>query len=143
MIRKRNIFAYLLTTSRGDGTRIALVTFGTEAKLEFNLGDSEVDTRNKVINAISKVKYSGGATASTFALRLVRTVVVPNARDDSKRAMIFITDGKSNVGGPPKKEAAILKEKEKFEIYAVGEYFLFFVNEVLSLKIERLAAALL
>ena len=121
MIRKRNKLAYLLTISRRDGTRIALVTFGTEAKLEFNLGDAEVDTMKKVIKAISKVKYAGGATASSFALRLVRTVVVPNARGDSKRAMIFITDGKSNVGGPPKREAAILRDDQNFEIYAVGK----------------------
>lgn len=108
---------------RRDGTRIALVTFGTEAVLEFNLGDAKVATLERAIEEIGKVKYAGGATASAKALKLVRTVVAPNARKGSKRAMIFITDGKSNIGGPPEREAKILKENEQFdfEIYAVGK----------------------
>ena len=100
------------------------MTFGTEAKLEFNLGDAKVDTIEKVMKEIDKVHYMGGATASTLALQLVRRVVVPNAREDSKRAMMFITDGQSNVGGPPKREAKILREQEDFEIYAVGKIIL-------------------
>ena len=108
---------------RRDGTRIALVTFGTEAVLEFNLGDAKVATLERAIEEIGKVKYAGGATASAKALKLVRTVVAPNARKGSKRAMIFITDGKSNIGGPPEREAKILKENKQFdfEIYAVGK----------------------
>ena len=108
---------------RRDGTRIALVTFGTEAVLEFNLGDAKVATLERAIEEIGKVKYAGGATASAKALKLVRTVVAPNARKGSKRAMIFITDGKSNIGGPPEREAQTLKEDEQFnfEIYAVGK----------------------
>ena len=108
---------------RRDGTRIALVTFGTEAVLEFNLGDAKVATLERAIEEIGKVKYAGGATASAKALKLVRTVVAPNARKGSKRAMIFITDGKSNIGGSPEREAKTLKEDEQFdfEIYAVGK----------------------
>lgn len=107
---------------RRDGTRIALVTFGTEAVLEFNLGDAKVATLERAIEEIGKVKYAGGATASAKALKLVRTVVAPNARKGSKRAMIFITDGKSNIGGPPEREAKILKDEQfDFEIYAVGK----------------------
>ena len=91
--------------------------------LEFNLGDAKVATLERAIEEIGKVKYAGGATASAKALKLVRTVVAPNARKDSKRAMIFITDGKSNIGGPPEREAQTLKEDEQlnFEIYAVGK----------------------
>lgn len=91
--------------------------------LEFNLGDAKVATLERAIEEIGKVKYAGGATASAKALKLVRTVVAPNARKGSKRAMIFITDGKSNIGGPPEREAQTLKEDEQFnfEIYAVGK----------------------
>lgn len=91
--------------------------------LEFNLGDAKVATLERAIEEIGKVKYAGGATASAKALKLVRTVVAPNARTGSKRAMIFITDGKSNIGGPPEREAQTLKEDEQlnFEIYAVGK----------------------
>lgn len=45
---------------RSDGTQIALVTFGTEARLYFNLGDAAVDTTEKAIEAIDRVKYIGG-----------------------------------------------------------------------------------
>lgn len=111
---------------RADGTRIAAVSFGTEARLEFNLGEANVDTMEKAIEAIDKIMYMGGATASALALRLVRRVVVPQARGDSHRVMMFITDGMSNIGGPPQKEAKYLREEKNFEIYAIGKmlYFL-------------------
>ena len=105
---------------RADGTRIAAVSFGTEARLEFNLRDANVDTTKKTIEAIDKIMYMGGATASALALQLVRRVVVPQARGDSKRVMMFITDGMSNIGGPPQKEAKNLRDEEDFEIYAIG-----------------------
>lgn len=98
------------------------MTFSTEAKLEFNLGDAKVNTLGKVINAIDDVHYMGGGTATVHALKMVRDVVVPRARRDSKRAMMFITDGGvSNIGGSPQKEAKYLREYEGFEIFAIGK----------------------
>ena len=90
---------------RSDGTHIALVTFGTEARLYLKLGDAAVDTTEKTIEAIDRVKYIGRATASALALDMVRRDVVSLARRDSKRAMMFITDGMSNIGGRPEKIA--------------------------------------
>lgn len=107
-------------SKRSDGTQIALVTFGTEARLYFNLGDAAVDTTEKAIEAIDRVKYIGGATASALALDMVRRDVVSLARRDSKRAMMFITDGMSNIGGPPEKIADFLRKREGFEIFAIG-----------------------
>ena len=107
---------------RKEWARIAFITFGTVAKLEFNWGQAMVDTPEKTTEAIRKVKYMGGATASAIALRKVRTEVVPFALDDRKRVLVFITDGKSNIGGPPEKEADFLKSKERFEIFAVGMF---------------------
>ena len=91
--------------------------------LKFNLGDAKVATLERAIKEIGKVKYAGGASALAKALKLVRTVVAPNACKGSKRAMIFITDGRYNIGRPPQREAKILKEDEQFdfEIYAVGK----------------------
>ena len=106
---------------RSDGTQIALVTFGTQARLYFNLGDAAVDTTEKAIEAIDRVKYIGGATASALALDMVRRDVVSLARRDSKRAMMFITDGMSNIGGPPEKIADFLRKQEGFEIFAIGK----------------------
>lgn len=108
------------TSKRKDGMRVAAVTFGTDVKVEFNLGDAKVDTKDKAIKAIDEIIYIGGATASALALQEVRDVVVPLARPDSHRVLMFITDGMSNIGGPPKKLAKYLREEENFEIYAIG-----------------------
>ena len=116
MIMKNYLFVH-----RSDGTQIALVTFGTEARLYFNLGDAAVDTTEKAIEAIDRVKYIGGATASPLALYMVRRDVVSLARRDSKRAMMFITDGMSNIGGPSEKIADFLRKQEGFEIFAIGK----------------------
>ena len=110
-----------ITFRRANATRIALVTFSTEAKVEFNLGDAKVDTLEKAIKTIENATYEGGATASALALEKVREVVVPFARRDSKRVMFFITDGKSNINCFPGKEAKYIREKERFQIYAVGK----------------------
>lgn len=107
-------------SKRADGTRVAAVTFGTDVKVEFNLGDAKVDTMDKAIKAIDDIIYIGGATASALALQEVKDVVVPQARPDSHRVLMFITDGMSNIGGPPKKLAKHLREQENFEIYAIG-----------------------
>lgn len=101
--------------------RVVAVTFGTDVKVEFNLGDAKVDTKDKAIKAIDEIIYIGGATASALALQEVRDVVVPLARPDSHRVLMFITDGMSNIGGPPKKLAKYLREQENFEIYAIGK----------------------
>ena len=101
--------------------RIAAVLYGTEARLEFNLGDVEVDTIDKAVKAIENIRYVGGATATTDALKLVRNLVAPQARFDSDRVMIIITDAKSNIGDPPKKIANELHKHYHFEVYAIGK----------------------
>ncbi|XP_067016857.1 complement factor B-like isoform X1 [Acropora muricata] len=107
-------------SSRAGGTRVALVTFGTSAELEFNLGDARVSTLDKTSKAIDDVRYRGGGTATAMALELVQTAVAPMARSGSHKALMFITDGKSNIGGSPKKIAKDLREIYGFEIYAVA-----------------------
>lgn len=97
------------------------MTYGTDAHLEFNLGDAKVDTIDKAIKAIDDITYMTGATASTDALTLVRDVVAPVAGLDSDRVMIFITDGKSNVGDSPQNVARELQESYGFEVYAIGK----------------------
>ena len=97
------------------------MTFGTTAQLEFNLGDSKVDTIDKAIKAIEGITYMGGATATTDALTLVKNKVAERAGLESDRVMIFITDGQSNVGEPPQKIARVLHERDSFEVYVIGK----------------------
>ena len=101
--------------------RMAAVTFGTTAHLEFNLGDTKVDTLDKAIKAIDRITYMGGATATTDALTLVKKEVVKRADPESDKVMIFITDGQSNLGEPPKKIADVLHKNDSFEVYVIGK----------------------
>ena len=105
---------------RAGGTRVALVTFGTNAELEFNLGDARVSTLEETSKAIDDVRYREVATDTAIALELVQIAVAPMARRGSHKAMMLITDGKSNIGGSPKEIAKELQEIYGFEIYAVG-----------------------
>ena len=97
------------------------MTYGKDVKLEFNLGDDEVNTIDKAMAAIDNINYMGGVTTSTKALKLVMEEVVPKARFDSDRVLIFITGKISNAGGPPKRIARKLREVDHFAIYAIGK----------------------
>lgn len=96
------------------------MSFGFETRLEFNLREANVDTWEKTIKAIDKIMYMGGAGGPKLAFQLVRRAVVPQARVDSERVMMFITDGRWSIGGLPKKEARRLRDEENFEIFTVG-----------------------
>ena len=110
-----------MTFLRSVRTRVAAVSFGFETRLEFNLGETKVDTMEKTIEAIDKIMYMGGATGPKLAFRMVRNEVEPQARVDSHRVLMFITDGISHIDGPSQKEAAYLRDRGKFEIYAIGK----------------------
>ena len=58
-----------------------------------------VNTMKKAIDDNDKIRHIGRATASALALQILITVVVPQAHKDSRRVMIFITDGMLNIGG--------------------------------------------
>ena len=106
---------------RAGGTRVALVTFGTEASLEFNLGDAKTRTENGTLAAIDEVQYRGGGTATAMALKMVDENVAPSARKDSHKVIMFITDGMSNIGGSPLGIAKKLRDRKKFTIYTIGK----------------------
>ena len=46
--------------------------------------------------------------------------VVPETRNNSKKALFLITDGKSNAGGDPEEDARFLRDTYEFEIFAIG-----------------------
>ena len=100
--------------------RFAAVTYGSEAKLEFNLGDADVDTTEKLVKRIGQIRRVMGGTASEAALEEVLTHIVPMSDEGRKRFMIFISDGRSNIGASPERNAKKLKYVHGFEIYAVG-----------------------
>ena len=100
--------------------RFAAVTYGSEAHLQFNLGDADVDSTEKLVKRIGQIRRAFGGTASEAALEEVLKVIVPMSDEGRKRFMIFITDGRSNIGASPERKADELKDVYGFEIYAIG-----------------------
>jgi len=92
----------------------------TEAKLEFNLGDSKADTIDKAIKAIDNIMYVGWVSSYIRPFKLVRNKVAPNARNDSHQVMIFITDG-LDLSGSVRREAKYLRDNKQFDVYAIGK----------------------
>ncbi|XP_031574706.1 complement C2-like [Actinia tenebrosa] len=108
------------STWKPGGTHVAALTYGTNARIEFNLGDASVNSAKKAMERIGEIKRAGGGTASRPALDLVRNAIVPFTRKGSQKVLFFITDGHSNIGGSPRKAAKFLRDEKEFEIYAIG-----------------------
>ena len=96
----------------------------TEAKLEFNLGDSKADTIDKAIKAIDNIMYVGWVSSYIRPFKLVRNKVAPYSRNDSHQVMMFITDG-LDLSGSVRREAKYLRDNKHFEVYAIGKIEMF------------------
>jgi len=92
----------------------------TEAKLEFNLGDSNADTIDKAIKAIDNIMNVGWVFSYIRPFKLVRNKVASNVRKDSHKLMIFITDG-LYLSGSVRREAMHLRNNKEFDVYAIGK----------------------
>ena len=92
----------------------------TEAKLEFNLGDSKANTIEKAIRAIDNIMYVGWVSSYIRPYKIVRNKVAPNSRNDSHQVMMFITDG-LELSGSVRREAKYLRDNKHFEVYAIGK----------------------
>ena len=92
----------------------------TEAKLEFNLGDSKADTIDKAIKAIDNIMYVGWVSSYIRPFKLVRNKVASNSRNDSHQVLMFITDG-LDLSGSARREAKYLRDNKHFEVYAIGK----------------------
>ena len=54
---KFGLLSYLFRAN-GDGTHIACVTYGTRAQKEFTFNDVSVQTKEKALKRIDKIKYT-------------------------------------------------------------------------------------
>lgn len=102
------------------GTRVAVVTFDTTARIVFNLVTNKIVNKAEAIRQLENLQFQGGGTATKLALNLVLRDVVPETRNNSKKALFLITDGKSNTGGDPEEDARFLRDTYDFEIFAIG-----------------------
>ena len=87
-----------------DKTRIGLVTYSTNSRIKFDL--DRYTTKNELEDAINRVEFPGGRTATNLALENARVLLDPNeghgarpSQDGIPKIAILITDGKSNQGG--------------------------------------------
>ena len=66
--------------------------------------------------------FQAGGTATDKALGLTLHEVCPETRNDSRKALFLITDGRSNSGSHPRGNALLLRNSDEcdFEIYAIG-----------------------
>ncbi|KAK2166816.1 hypothetical protein LSH36_35g08128 [Paralvinella palmiformis] len=94
-----------------DNTRVAVITFSTTASVDVN--DLEVGNRTHSETKCTlyarlrdrvETKIPFGYTATNDALRKAYRVLV-NSRPNAKKAVLILTDGKSNIGPPPVKSS--------------------------------------
>lgn len=92
-------------------TRVSVVSFGTTASvdindLEPNLKTSKENkcTLNDRILALVETQRPRGYTATSVALSRAHQVLM-RSRAEAKKAVIVVTDGRSNIGHPPVREA--------------------------------------
>lgn len=105
-----------------NGARAGALTFSSNAENMFlPLSYTKTD---EVIEALDKINYTGGGTAASSALSLIRQQNIPLidevlGKKNIKSVIFILTDGKANMGGSPEVEADLLK-KAGVEIYCIG-----------------------
>ncbi|CAH1269098.1 SVEP1 [Branchiostoma lanceolatum] len=104
-------------------TRVAVVSFGTDAKVEFDLLRSTSNDNNKcelLRTYIPTIKYTGGGTNTRGALKHALALLKkPGVRSFSTKVIFTITDGYWNVGGDPAQVVSELQNRGVY-MYAFG-----------------------
>ncbi|CAB4022752.1 Hypothetical predicted protein, partial [Paramuricea clavata] len=102
-------------------TRVAVVTYSSWLKLEFNFNKHINNTCLR--NGIQKIGYTGGFTSTGSALEYVKNNLLfspaAGARSEAMKVIYLLTDGKSNRGVKPGIPAGQLKQRQVI-IYAMG-----------------------
>ncbi|GFR07272.1 uncharacterized protein TNCT_397541 [Trichonephila clavata] len=103
------------------GTRAAVLTFGNNVDIVFNLDDKTIIGPQAASRALDNIQPNGGGTAMQQAIMSVFTFLPP-LRQKAKKALFMITDGEPNIG---EEEDTLffadeLKNKEDYEIFTVG-----------------------
>ncbi|XP_028405797.1 uncharacterized protein LOC114528378 [Dendronephthya gigantea] len=119
-------------------TRVAIVSYSTYRRLEFNFNENR--NRKCLRGGIKKMRYTNGRTSTGNALELVRTRLIYNskagAREQAKKLIFVITDGKSNLGIDPGVPAGKLKQNDNVSIVAVGV-----TNKINQTELQSIASS--
>uniref|UniRef100_A0A674B1U6 Collagen alpha-1(XXVIII) chain n=1 Tax=Salmo trutta TaxID=8032 RepID=A0A674B1U6_SALTR len=107
------------TTVGRNTTRIGLVLYSLDVKLEFNL--ARYMTKQDVKEAIRKMPYMGEGTYTGTAIRKATQEAFYSARTGVRKVAIVITDGKTDKREPVKLDIAVREaHAANIEMYALG-----------------------
>ena len=111
-----------LTISPND-TRVAVIIFGTNVTLLFNL--NTYTEKQPLIDAIIDIPYYASLTNTSAALGLLRTSAVQEILGIRQgrghvHIAIVITDGQSNDKPETKIQAELLHNNTDFHVFAIG-----------------------
>ncbi|XP_035824172.1 collagen alpha-1(XII) chain-like [Aplysia californica] len=101
-------------------TRVAAVSFSTNATVEFHL-DEYYDQKD-VRDHVETIRYTGGVTNTDDALNLVKNSVLTSehgVRSNVLHVVIVITDGRSQNSPDTRTKAKALKDSGIF-MFAIG-----------------------
>lgn len=105
-----------------NGTRAAVVTFGTEVEMVFGVDNENISDHRVAAAAVDRIEPNGGGTNMEGALNwVVRDTY--KLRESAKRALFLMSDGEPNIANPeitPQDMAHQLKDNYGFEIFTVG-----------------------
>ncbi|XP_012934800.1 sushi, von Willebrand factor type A, EGF and pentraxin domain-containing protein 1 [Aplysia californica] len=94
-----------------NNTRVAVITYATFATIDIDgirTGSHTKCSLNARLERHTLRKVPGGYSAAHSALMLAASILV-DSRRDSRKAVIVVTDGKSNIGPPPVRAAVYLR----------------------------------
>ncbi|GFO49026.1 collagen alpha-1(xiv) chain [Plakobranchus ocellatus] len=101
-----------------QGDRVSLVTFSSQARLDFQLGFM-TDLSSSLALVDLSPRAPGPGTNTSSALAMARNQVLPDARPDADRVIILITDGAADDRLAALTEAVLLKNLG-VSIHAIG-----------------------
>ncbi|XP_072027329.1 uncharacterized protein [Amphiura filiformis] len=111
------------------GVRYAVVAYASMSTVLVHLTSDTIERVHRALNEIQRVITSaeenlGDGTATASALRKIRNDVIgiglTVGRKNTKKIMFLLTDGQSNMHGPPEDEADILKTDFHVVINCIG-----------------------
>jgi len=107
------------TTVGRNATRIGLVLYSLEVRLEFNL--VRYMSKEDVKQAIRKMPYMGEGTYTGTAIRKATQEAFFSARSGVRKVAIVITDGQTDKREPVKLDIAVREaHAANIEMYALG-----------------------
>ena len=100
-----------------SGTQVGIVRFASSASRIISLPQYQSNADLK--NAILRIRYTGGGTATHSAIQAARNEFKANGRSSAHKVLVIVTDGKSNSFSSTTSQAKLARD-EGMKIFAIG-----------------------